>query len=195
MITWKISAPALGLVSACAVVISVRNDTSRRSPEPQAHAAQSDVSCLATAMYFEARGEPEVGQMAVGRVILNRVADHGISLDRLRRRLPERQSQERLPVLLRLRSGPRQDHGHSYLQRDRGARANFARMRDLLPGAGQHSRGFHPLPRRFGPAVLVLQTDLRGPGRTPHLLPGHPSPDSGSRAHGQGRRMNVPSPG
>jgi hypothetical protein len=32
------------------------------------------LTCLATAMYFEARGEPEEGQLAVGQVILNRVA-------------------------------------------------------------------------------------------------------------------------
>jgi spore germination cell wall hydrolase CwlJ-like protein len=30
--------------------------------------------CLATGIYFEARGEPEQGQIAVGQVILNRVA-------------------------------------------------------------------------------------------------------------------------
>ena len=33
-----------------------------------------DIQCLATAMYFEARGEPSRGQFIVGRVILNRVA-------------------------------------------------------------------------------------------------------------------------
>ena len=32
--------------------------------------------CLATAIYFEARGEPTVGQMAVGQVIMSRVADY-----------------------------------------------------------------------------------------------------------------------
>jgi spore germination cell wall hydrolase CwlJ-like protein len=32
------------------------------------------IHCLATAMYFEARGEPARGQFIVGRVILNRVA-------------------------------------------------------------------------------------------------------------------------
>ncbi|MFW6077969.1 MAG: cell wall hydrolase [Hyphomicrobiales bacterium] len=32
------------------------------------------IQCLATAMYFEARGEPSRGQFIVGRVILNRVA-------------------------------------------------------------------------------------------------------------------------
>ena len=31
-----------------------------------------DIQCLATAMYFEARGEPSRGQFIVGRVILNR---------------------------------------------------------------------------------------------------------------------------
>lgn len=31
------------------------------------------LTCLATAIYFEARGEPESGQIAVGQVILNRV--------------------------------------------------------------------------------------------------------------------------
>src|SRR5262249_4074409 len=32
----------------------------------------SERFCLAEAIYFEARGEPAVGQMAVGRVIMNR---------------------------------------------------------------------------------------------------------------------------
>ena len=32
--------------------------------------------CLATAIYFEARGEPTVGQIAVGQVIMSRVNDH-----------------------------------------------------------------------------------------------------------------------
>ena len=38
-----------------------------------AHSARQ-LRCLAEAMYFEARGEPWRGQLAVGRVILNRVA-------------------------------------------------------------------------------------------------------------------------
>ena len=33
------------------------------------------MSCLAEALYFEARGEPFTGQLAVGEVILNRVED------------------------------------------------------------------------------------------------------------------------
>ena len=33
------------------------------------------LTCLAIAIYFEARGEPWVGQLAVGHVIMNRVED------------------------------------------------------------------------------------------------------------------------
>lgn len=36
-----------------------------------------ELTCLATAIYFEARGEPESGQLAVGQVILNRAAHGG----------------------------------------------------------------------------------------------------------------------
>ena len=35
----------------------------------------STLACLATAIYFEARGEPTLGQIAVGQVIMSRVAD------------------------------------------------------------------------------------------------------------------------
>ena len=35
----------------------------------------SAIACLATAIYFEARGEPMVGQVAVAQVIVNRVYD------------------------------------------------------------------------------------------------------------------------
>ena len=37
--------------------------------------SDKQVSCLAEALYFEARGEPIKGQLAVGEVILNRVED------------------------------------------------------------------------------------------------------------------------
>jgi spore germination cell wall hydrolase CwlJ-like protein len=40
---------------------------------PQVTAA--DHRCLAEAVYFEARGEPEVGQQAVAAVVLNRTRD------------------------------------------------------------------------------------------------------------------------
>ncbi len=35
----------------------------------------SAVACMALAIYFEARGEPVIGQIAVGHVILNRTLD------------------------------------------------------------------------------------------------------------------------
>ena len=38
------------------------------------------MSCLAEALYFEARGEPIIGQLAVGEVILNRVEDRDIQV-------------------------------------------------------------------------------------------------------------------
>jgi spore germination cell wall hydrolase CwlJ-like protein len=34
-----------------------------------------EVDCLALTIYFEARGEPRLGQMAVGHVVMNRVAN------------------------------------------------------------------------------------------------------------------------
>jgi len=37
--------------------------------------SNKQMSCLAEALYFEARGEPIQGQLAVGEVILNRVED------------------------------------------------------------------------------------------------------------------------
>lgn len=42
-------------------------------PEKVAEVSLRDEKCLATAVYFEARGEPEIGQAAVAQVILNRV--------------------------------------------------------------------------------------------------------------------------
>lgn len=46
----------------------------------QKAAARKEFECLARAIYFEARGESEAGQLAVGRVILNRVG-HGVYPD------------------------------------------------------------------------------------------------------------------
>lgn len=36
---------------------------------------RQEINCLALTIYFEARGEPRVGQMAVGHVVMNRVAN------------------------------------------------------------------------------------------------------------------------
>jgi spore germination cell wall hydrolase CwlJ-like protein len=43
------------------------------SPLPASADTASELKCLATAIYFEARGEPEEGQLAVAQVVLNRV--------------------------------------------------------------------------------------------------------------------------
>src|SRR5690606_12801927 len=45
----------------------------RYQGETQAEFEDRERRCLATAIYFEARGEPKRGQIAVGQVILNRV--------------------------------------------------------------------------------------------------------------------------
>ncbi|WP_421724485.1 cell wall hydrolase [Bauldia sp.] len=42
-------------------------------PLPAAARSASELKCLATAIYFEARGEPEEGQIAVAQVVLNRL--------------------------------------------------------------------------------------------------------------------------
>ena len=36
----------------------------------------TDIHCMAEAIYFESRGEPLLGQIAVGNVILNRVSSN-----------------------------------------------------------------------------------------------------------------------
>ena len=41
--------------------------------EPDAVSYTHELKCLATAIYFEARGEPVAGQKAVAQVVLNRV--------------------------------------------------------------------------------------------------------------------------
>ena len=47
---------------------------SRDTTDLPAAVSSRDVRCLARAIYFEARGEPTRGKLAVGRVVLNRVA-------------------------------------------------------------------------------------------------------------------------
>jgi N-acetylmuramoyl-L-alanine amidase len=44
-----------------------------RAPEP----GSSELECLATGVYFEAKSEPLAGQLAVGKVIANRAASGG----------------------------------------------------------------------------------------------------------------------
>ena len=44
-----------------------------RAPEADSH----ELDCLATGIYFESKGEPLAGQLAVGRVIANRAESGG----------------------------------------------------------------------------------------------------------------------
>ena len=60
-------------------------------------------SCLARAVYFEARSESQLGQLAVAMVILNRVEGYELSVLHLRRGLPGGEPPECLPVFLCLR--------------------------------------------------------------------------------------------
>ncbi len=43
------------------------------NPIPASARSATELKCLATAIYFEARGEPEEGQIAVAQVVLNRL--------------------------------------------------------------------------------------------------------------------------
>jgi spore germination cell wall hydrolase CwlJ-like protein len=47
----------------------------KKQAEAKRRMASNESTCLAKAIYFEARSEPEVGQAAVAKVILNRVKD------------------------------------------------------------------------------------------------------------------------
>ncbi len=62
-------AATAAMVLATAVLTTGAEAATKRGDGP---APTDELSCLARAIYFEARGEPEEGQMAVGRVILNR---------------------------------------------------------------------------------------------------------------------------
>lgn len=60
----------------CAIAVFSDAAASVPVPEPRPGAPDSyreRVSCLADAVYFEARGEPEAGQRMVAEVVLNRV--------------------------------------------------------------------------------------------------------------------------
>ena len=113
----------------------------RYQGESQAEFEQRERRCLATAIYFEARGEPVSGQVAVGQVIMNRVRSP-LFPQTICGVVYQGQLREGLPVLLYLR---RQDRhaaqrramgaGSGHLQEDHRRRALAARSRllDLLP--------------------------------------------------------------
>ncbi len=63
---------ALVLVTAVLTTSVLVTGATAKVKRGDGPAPTDELSCLARAIYFEARGEPEEGQMAVGRVILNR---------------------------------------------------------------------------------------------------------------------------
>jgi spore germination cell wall hydrolase CwlJ-like protein len=63
----SISAPNSGAIDLAAQLGHETTDSSIA-------VSSRDLHCLARAIYFEARGEPTRGKLAVGRVVLNRVA-------------------------------------------------------------------------------------------------------------------------
>jgi spore germination cell wall hydrolase CwlJ-like protein len=57
------------------IMLSMQKDTDvREASVEEAALAKKEIHCLALNIYFEARGESEQGQLAVGHVVMNRVA-------------------------------------------------------------------------------------------------------------------------
>lgn len=67
---------AVGLVlaSACGVGQAAAAGVGRGSPQVQAGVSTSDQTCLAKVVMHEAGNQPRLGQVAVARVVLNRLA-------------------------------------------------------------------------------------------------------------------------
>ncbi|MYZ49977.1 cell wall hydrolase [Propylenella binzhouense] len=59
-------------LALCALVLTSSALTTRVALAEDEGAPDKETECLAKGIYFEARGEPLDGQLAVGRVILNR---------------------------------------------------------------------------------------------------------------------------
>jgi spore germination cell wall hydrolase CwlJ-like protein len=55
------------------LVLSFLSVVPAAAREPDFVTYTRELKCLATAIYFEARGEPEAGQVAVAQVVLNRL--------------------------------------------------------------------------------------------------------------------------
>ncbi len=74
---WSGGKPFLGMLGAAffGAMLSVANAAPSKfeTREKVARSYIREIECLAQAVYFEARSEPQAGQVAVARVILNRV--------------------------------------------------------------------------------------------------------------------------
>ena len=66
---------SFGARSAAVAVSLIAALVLSASPGPAENKPASDLDCLALNIYFEARGEPLQGKLAVGYVVINRVGD------------------------------------------------------------------------------------------------------------------------
>ncbi len=73
--------PAQFVIGATAWLLALAIIVLSISPAAAAIRPHDDLRCLALTIYFEARGEPQAGKLAVASVVMNRVAD---------RRFPDR---------------------------------------------------------------------------------------------------------
>ena len=123
-------------------------------------------TCLAEAIYFEARGEAVRGQMAVAQVVLNRAFSGkypntvcGVVYQNAHRRLA-------LPVHVRLRRHSRHRARARYVGAGQDHRGRNAR-RQTLAARGRQG---HALPRSLGASGLGARNDQDAQARRPHLL-------------------------
>ena len=130
--------------------------------------------CLAQAIYFESRGEPLEGQVAVAEVVLNRVQRPPLPRHRLRRHHAGRGLGARLPVLLRLR----RQLGHDEERGPRATRREARHADARRPGAHRHRRR-DLFPHPLGPPQLVAPDDAHRLDRAP---PSSTAPAPRSRA-------------
>tara|TARA_R110002051_G_scaffold226325_2_gene289031 strand:+ start:284 stop:526 length:243 start_codon:yes stop_codon:yes gene_type:complete len=65
-----------GLVLSLAVIAATAEVSAAGLKDAKKAGNSPDLHCLAQNIYFEARGEPMIGKVAVGHVVLNRAADH-----------------------------------------------------------------------------------------------------------------------
>jgi len=69
------NAPAQVVITTALIVVAAAIYFLSIMPAASAIRANDDLQCLALTIYFEARGEPQGGKLAVASVVMNRVAD------------------------------------------------------------------------------------------------------------------------
>ena len=99
-------------------------------PLPASIRSDEELKCLATAIYFEARGETEQGQLAVAQVVLNRVKNPAYPNTICGVVYQNKNHRHALPVLLRLRRHPRPHHRAGTVDDGAGARHQRGHRRE-----------------------------------------------------------------